>query len=80
MPNNDFLLFTHKHDVDEATFHDILVLWSEHGEAHTFVGINGATDVTPWDRDTTVNPRTTIGTTSEGAGIRFRDGNLQFAR
>ena len=45
MPNNDFLLFTAKHDVDEATFHDILDLWSKHSEVHTYlVGINGTTD------------------------------------
>ena len=42
MPNNDFLPFTTKHDVDEATFFD---LWSKHSEVHTYlVGINGTTD------------------------------------
>ena len=45
MPNNDFLLFTTKHDVDEATFHDIFDFWSKHGEVHTYlVGVNSTTD------------------------------------
>ena len=78
MPNNEFLLFTTKHDVDEATFHDILDFWSTYGEVHNYLlATNGTTDALRQRYRSkpklNCHPSTTIETTSRGAGIRFRD-------